>query len=60
LSTADPESLTALPGIGPVIAERIAKAARGKGPFTHWDDLLAVKGIGPKKMEKLKRFAAGQ
>jgi predicted flap endonuclease-1-like 5' DNA nuclease len=60
LSTTSPESLTALPGIGPVLAERIAKAASGKGPFTHWDDLLAVKGIGPKKLDKLKRFATGQ
>ncbi len=59
-SNAGPESLVTLPGIGPVIAERIAKAASGKRPFTQWEDLLSVKGIGPKKLEKLKRFAAGQ
>ena len=59
-SNAGPESLAALPGIGPVIAERIAKAASGKRPFRQWEDLLSVKGIGPKKLEKLKRFATGQ
>ena len=59
-STASPESLASLPGIGPVIAERIAKAASVKQPFRQWNDLLSVKGIGPKKLEKLKRFATGQ
>ncbi len=57
LSTASPESLAALPGIGPVIAERIASAASGKRPFTRWEELLSVKGIGPKKLEVLKRIA---
>ncbi len=57
LSTAAPDSLVLLPGIGPVIAERIANAASGKRPFTRWEDLLAIKGIGPKKLENLKRIA---
>lgn len=57
LSTAPPESLLFLPGIGPVLAERIAIAAGGKRPFTRWEDLLSVKGIGPKKLERLKQIA---
>ncbi|MFH1755004.1 MAG: helix-hairpin-helix domain-containing protein [Candidatus Latescibacterota bacterium] len=57
LSSALPESLVFLPGVGPVIAERIANAASGKQPFTCWNDLLAVKGIGPKKLEMLKQIA---
>jgi DNA uptake protein ComE-like DNA-binding protein len=57
LSSAPPESLMVLPGIGPVIAERIANAAGGKRSFTRWEDLLSVKGIGPKKLEILKQIA---
>lgn len=57
LSSAPPESLLILPGIGPVIAERIANAAGGKRSFTRWEDLLSVKGIGPKKLEILKQIA---
>jgi predicted flap endonuclease-1-like 5' DNA nuclease len=57
LSSAPPESLLVLPGIGPVIAERIANAAGGKRSFTCWEDLLSVKGIGPKKLEILKQIA---
>jgi DNA uptake protein ComE-like DNA-binding protein len=57
LSSAPPESLVFLPGIGPVIAERIANAAGGKRSFTRWEDLLSVKGIGPKKLEILKQIA---
>lgn len=57
LSTAPPDSLILLPGIGPVLAERIARARNGKSLFTHWDDLLGVKGIGPGTVERLKALA---
>ena len=57
LSTAPADSLTLLKGIGPVLAERIIETRNGKGPFTSWADLLAVKGIGPKKLEMLKTQA---
>jgi len=59
LSTAPPDSLILLPGIGPVIAERLASARTGKRLFTRWEDLLAVKGIGPKKLERLRSLADG-
>jgi predicted flap endonuclease-1-like 5' DNA nuclease len=57
LSNAPVDSLVLLPGIGPVIAQRIANARTGKRSFTRWDDLLRIKGIGPKKLDRLKRFA---
>lgn len=44
--------LDSLPRIGPAMAERII-AAR---PFNTIDDLLKVKGIGQKTLEKLKPF----
>jgi competence protein ComEA len=59
LSTAPKDSLVLLPGIGPVLAERIASARTGKRSFTRWDDLLVIKGIGPKTIERLKRLADG-
>jgi len=57
LSTASIDSLQLLPGIGPVLAERLASVRTGKSLFTHWGDLLRVKGIGPKTIEKLKELA---
>jgi hypothetical protein len=52
LSTAPAESLDLLPGVGPVLASRIIEARRARGPFASWDDVLAVKGIGPRTVER--------
>jgi len=54
LCAAPPDSLVLLPGIGPVLAARIADARTGKSPYTTWNDLLAVKGIGPKTVDRLR------
>lgn len=43
-----------LPGIGPVIAERIVAYRDSVGEFTAVEDLLKVRGIGPSKLKKLK------
>jgi hypothetical protein len=56
-STAPRDSLILLPGIGPVLADRIIDARGGKRLFKSWDDLLRVKGIGAKTVEKFKRLA---
>jgi competence protein ComEA len=57
LSSAPADSLVLLPGIGPVLAERIVNARTGKRSFIRWEDLLAIKGIGPKTIERLKQLA---
>ena len=57
LSEAPLDSLVMLPGIGPVLAERLANARSGRSSFTLWEELLSVKGIGPKKLQKLKTLA---
>ncbi|MCB1208338.1 MAG: helix-hairpin-helix domain-containing protein [Verrucomicrobiales bacterium] len=49
-NTATIEQLTTLPEVGPDIAARI-KAGR---PYTKAEDLINVKGIGPKTLEKIK------
>lgn len=49
------ELLQALPGVGPVLADRIIKE-RARGPFRSLDDLLRVSGIGTKTLERLAPF----
>lgn len=47
VNRADVEELTALPGIGPVLAARIVAYRDSAGPFRTLSDLTAVTGIGP-------------
>jgi competence protein ComEA len=54
LNRASKEDLEALPGIGPVLADRIAAYRERSGPFRSVEDMLAVKGIGPVKLEKIR------
>ena len=53
LNTADATTLESLPGVGPVTAEAII-SHRSQQPFASVEDLLLVKGIGPKTFESLK------
>lgn len=53
LNTADLTTLQTLPGVGPVTAEAII-SHRQSQPFASVEDLLLVKGIGPKTFESLK------
>ena len=54
INTATVEVLQTLPGIGPTIAQRIVEYRQTHGPFQKVEDLLNVKGIGEKKLEKIK------
>ena len=54
INTAEKQNLVKLPKIGTVTAERIIRFRDDYGPFKSIDDLLKVKGIGPKTLEKLK------
>ena len=58
LSRAPGDSLQLLPGIGPVLADRIASARVGDRPFTTWSDVLRVRGIGPKTIAKLQSLSS--
>ena len=48
------EELLTLPGVGEVIAERIIAYLEENGPFSSIEELVNVKGIGEKTLEKLK------
>jgi competence protein ComEA len=56
LNQATREDLIALPGIGPVMAERILDYRQKHGPFRRLKDLEQVPGIGPKKLEQIKPY----
>ncbi|HIJ91374.1 MAG: helix-hairpin-helix domain-containing protein [Desulfobulbaceae bacterium] len=53
INRATARELTSLHGIGPVKAEAIVEYRQKNGRFNSKKDLLKVKGIGPKLMEKL-------
>ena len=48
--------LEGLPGIGPVLAERIMTYREAHGTFQHMEDLVRVRGIGPKRLQQLRSF----
>ncbi len=48
------EELEALPGIGPVIAQRILERRETVGPFKSVEELLQVSGIGPARLAAIR------
>lgn len=58
INTASAAELEALPGIGPVLAQRIIDHRQANGPFGRLEDIKKVKGIGDKTFEHLKDLIA--
>ncbi|HEX9760322.1 MAG TPA: helix-hairpin-helix domain-containing protein [Candidatus Acidoferrales bacterium] len=56
LNTATKEELQKLPEVGPVTAEAIIRFREKSGPFRRVEDLLAVRGITKRRLEKIRPF----
>jgi competence protein ComEA len=56
LNTATSAELQQVPGIGPATAEKILQARKSYGSFKSVNDLQAIRGIGPKKLEKMRKY----
>ncbi len=54
LNRASADELQALPGIGPVLAQRMVEWRKAHGRYRTVDDLQEVKGIGKKRMDQLR------
>lgn len=58
INTADASALATLPGIGPVIAQRVVDYRLQNGPFDRVDDITKVSGIGPATLAKVRDLIA--
>lgn len=56
VNVADQERLKTLPGIGPAYSKRIIQYRENHGGFKTVEELKKIKGIGEKRLEKLKPF----
>lgn len=54
INTAGAEELDGLPGIGPVLAQRIVDEREANGPYTGAEDLTRVEGIGQAIVESIQ------
>ncbi|MBC8184249.1 helix-hairpin-helix domain-containing protein [candidate division KSB1 bacterium] len=50
------DELILLPGVGPVLADRIIEYRKTKGMFSSPEELLKVKGIGKKKLSSFIKY----
>jgi len=56
VNAAEWPELAQLPDIGPTLAGRIVESRQAEGPNLDPEDLMRVKGIGPKTLEKIRPY----
>jgi competence ComEA-like helix-hairpin-helix protein len=56
LNTASAAELQQVPGIGPSTADKILQMRKAYGAFKSVDDLRAVRGIGEKRLGKMRKY----
>lgn len=56
INAADAKELQFLPGIGPVLAQRIVAYRQQYGKFQNAEALMPIKRIGPKTIQKLQYY----
>lgn len=57
LNSIDAAALTVVPGIGERLAARIVADREAHGPFRDWADVGSVRGVGPRLLAVLARWA---
>jgi competence protein ComEA len=60
INSADEAQLDTLPGVGPSTARAIIEYRAQHGRFASVDGLLDVRGIGPKKLERLRNLVVAR
>jgi competence protein ComEA len=61
INSANSTELQQVPGIGPATADKILQMRKSYGAFESADDLLAIRGIGKKRLDKMRKYLiAGQ
>src|ERR1700733_13721893 len=61
INAANSTELQQVPGIGPATADKILQMRKSYGAFKSVDDLLAIRGIGKKRLDKMRKYlVAGQ
>jgi competence protein ComEA len=58
LNRASARELEQIPGIGSVLAARLVAARDSAGGFRNWEQVDAVKGVGPAMLARLKELAS--
>jgi competence ComEA-like helix-hairpin-helix protein len=56
INAATSEELQLVPEIGPATTEKILQMRKSYGAFKSVDDLLAIRGLGPKRLEKMRKY----
>ena len=56
LNAATLKELEELPGVGPVMAQRILDMRQKSGRFKRVEDLLAIRGISQKKLDAMRPY----
>ena len=56
INAATSDELQQVPGIGPVTADKILQMRKSYGAFKSVDDLLSIRGIGKKRLEKMRKY----
>ncbi len=56
INSATAQQLTELPGIGDTLSNRIIEYRALHGPYSSTEDLLAVKGIGERLLNKIRNY----
>ena len=54
INQASADDFATLPGIGPKLAGQIVAYREKHGPFRRVEDLLVIRGIGPKKWKTIR------